>query len=355
MSTTHVDRRRDVESAPPDVVGRRRATLTAGLLGLVAAVVVLAVLSLAVGSHTTPISAVWTALTSHPADPSRDEIIVRSLRLPRTGLAICVGMALGMAGALMQALTRNPLADPGILGVNNGAALAVVLGISVFGIQTLQGYLWLALIGAFVTSVGVYVLGAVGRSGASPVRLALAGTAVGAVLNGLISALVLLNREAFDGFRAWVVGSMAGKTMSTLLLILPFIVTGLLVSFLLGGALNALAMGEDTARALGAKIARTRAVGVIGVTLLCGAATAAVGPIGFVGLVVPHIARSITGPDHKWLLPYAVFLGAILVLAADVAGRMVGRPSELEVGVVTALIGAPVFIYLVRRRRLAQL
>jgi iron complex transport system permease protein len=355
MSTAQSTRRQANDVAPPDLVARRRAKLTGGLLALAIAVVVLTVVSLAVGSNSTPISAVWSALTKVQGDLSTDEIIVRSLRLPRTGLAICVGMALGMAGALMQALTRNPLADPGILGVNNGAALAVVLGISVFGIHTVQGYVWLALVGAFLASVGVYALGAVGRAGASPVRLALAGTAVGAVLNGVISAVVLLDRDTFDGFRSWVVGSLADKGMSTLMLILPFIATGLFLGLVLSGALNALAMGDDTARALGAKVARTRAVGVIAVTLLCGAATAAVGPIGFVGLVVPHIARSITGPDHKWLLPYAVFLGAVLILAADVAGRIVVRPSELEVGVVTALIGAPVFIYLVRRRRLAQL
>ncbi|MEO3780455.1 iron chelate uptake ABC transporter family permease subunit [Micromonospora sp. B11E3] len=355
MSATHTYQRMADGKAPPDVVVLRRAKLTAGLLILAAVVVVLALASLAVGSHTTSISAVWTALTNYPADPSIDEITVRSLRLPRTALAICVGMALGMAGSLMQALTRNPLADPGILGVNSGAALAVVIGISVYGLHTLQGYLWLALLGAFVTSVGVYALGAVGRSGASPVRLALAGTAVGAVLNGFISAIVLLDRKAFDGFREWVVGSLAGKSMDTLLVVVPLVAVGIVLSLSMGGALNALAMGDDTARALGAKIARTRAVGVVAVTLLCGVATAAVGPIGFIGLVVPHIARAITGPDHKWLLPYAVLLGAILVLASDVAGRLIVRPSELEVGVVTALIGAPVFIYLVRRRRLAQL
>jgi iron complex transport system permease protein len=255
----------------------------------------------------------------------------------------------------MQALTRNPLADPGLLGVNTGAALAVVVAISFLGVTTLTGYVWFAMLGAALTTLVVYVLGSAGRAGVSPVRLALAGTAVGAAFSGMISAIVLLDLDAFEGFRSWSVGSLAGRDADVVWQVLPFMVVGLVIALAMGGPLNALALGDDTARALGAKVARIRLAGVVAVTLLCGAGTAAVGPIGFVGLVIPHMVRAFSGPNQRWLLPYSLVLGPILLLGSDVLGRLVIRPGELQVAVVTAIVGAPVFIALVRRRRLTQL
>jgi iron complex transport system permease protein len=231
----------------------------------------------------------------------------------------------------------------------------VVCAIAFFGVGSLTGYVWFALAGALVATVVVYALGSVGRSAATPVRLALAGTAIGAVLAGFTSAIVLFNLTAFNGFRAWSVGSLADRDASTLRQVLPFLVVGIVAALALAGPLNALALGEDLAKALGANILRTRIIGVAAVTLLCGAATAAVGPIAFLGLTVPHIARAITGPDHRWVLPYSAVLAPIMLLTADIVGRVVVRPGELQVGLVTTIIGAPVFVAIVRRRRLAQL
>jgi iron complex transport system permease protein len=255
----------------------------------------------------------------------------------------------------MQALTRNPLADPGILGVEAGAAAAIVAAVAAFGVTEPSAYIWFSFLGAAVASVGVYVLGSHGRAGATPVRLALAGVAVTAALTAFTNALILLDPEAFDEFRHWVVGSLAGRDLAILAEIGPFLVAGTLIALALARPLNALALGDDSGRALGAHVARTRVVGAVSITLLCGAATAVAGPIVFVGLCVPHMARAIAGPDQRWVLGYSLLLAPILLLTADVIGRVVISPSELEVGVVTALIGAPVFVALVRRRRIAQL
>jgi iron complex transport system permease protein len=281
--------------------------------------------------------------------------VVRELRVPRTILGIAVGAALGLAGALMQALTRNPLADPGILGVNAGAAAAVVFAIGVLGLTSLQAYVWFAFVGAAVTAVVVYALGAMGRAGATPVRLALAGTAVSAAFSAFTSAVVLLDTTTFDAFRFWSVGALADRGTYVLKSVSPFLIVGVLLALALSRSLNAIALGDDTGRALGAHIGRTRALGALAVTLLCGAATAAVGPIGFVGLTVPHIARAITGPDQRWVLPYSLVLAPILLLSSDIIGRVVMKPGELQVGIVTAFVGAPAFIALVRRRRIAAL
>jgi iron complex transport system permease protein len=291
----------------------------------------------------------------HGDTTSDDGIVVRTLRLPRTLIGLSVGAALGLAGALMQALTRNPLADPGILGVNAGASAAVVTGIAVFGITSPSGYVWFALVGAGIASVVVYVLGSRGRSAATPVRLALAGAAITAALTAFVYGLVLLNRSAFDSYRFWAVGALAGRPMSVLLQTGPFLLAGALVALALARPLNALALGDDTGHALGANPARTRAFGVVAITLLCGGAVAAAGPIGFVGLTVPHVARAITGPDQRWVLPYSMLLAPILLLGSDVLGRIIARPGEIEVGIVTAFVGAPVFIWIARRARMAQL
>nr|WP_205709700.1 iron chelate uptake ABC transporter family permease subunit [Kineococcus siccus] len=309
--------------------------------------------SLAVGSRSIPLGTVVDALTGGPA--SQDALVVRELRVPRTLLGLGVGAALGLSGALMQALTRNPLADPGLLGVNSGAAAAMVAAVGFLGITDRGGLVWASMAGAAVVSVVVYVLGATGRGGATPVRLALAGTAVSAALVAFTTAQILLDARIFDRFRFWQTGSLAGQDLGVVEQVAPFLVVGTVLGLSQARALNALALGEDSGRALGASIARTRVLTALAVTLLCGAATAAAGPIWFLGLAVPHVVRAVTGPDQRWVLPFSCVLAPALLLLADVLGRVVVPPGELQVSIVTALLGAPVLIALVRRRRLAQL
>ncbi|RIJ71341.1 Fe(3+)-siderophore ABC transporter permease [Nakamurella silvestris] len=343
-----------MSTAPPADPDRRHNTRRVGLLVLAAVVLlVLMLISIAVGSKSISLGTVITEIL-HPTD-SEDGIIIRSSRLPRTLLGLAVGIALGAAGALMQSLTRNPLADPGILGVNAGASVAVVGSISLFGLTDPSAYVWFALFGAAVASVLVYVLGSGGRAAATPVRLALAGAAISAALGAVVSGIVLLDRAAFDQFRFWSVGSLAGRPLEVLTELLPFLAAGSVIAVALARPLNALALGEDAGRALGASPTRTRVLGVLAVTLLCGASVAAVGPIGFVGLTVPHIARGITGPDQRWVIPYSMVLAPVLLLASDILGRIIARPHEIEVGIVTALVGAPVFILIARRNRMAAL
>jgi iron-siderophore transport system permease protein len=334
-------------------IARRTLPRLAGLplCAVILAAVVMA--SIAIGAKSIPLSDVVGGLFGD--DGSESAAIVRELRVPRTLVGLAVGVALGLAGALMQALTRNPLADPGILGVEAGAAAAIVAAIALFGVTEPRAYIWFSFLGAAVASVVVYVLGSHGRAGATPVRLALAGVAVTAALTAFTNGLILLDPEAFDEFRHWVVGSLAGRDMAILAEVGPFLIVGTLIALALARPLNALALGDDSGRALGARVGRTRVLGAVSITLLCGAATAVAGPIVFVGLCVPHMARAIAGPDQRWVLGYSALLAPILLLTADVIGRVVISPSELEVGVVTALIGAPVFIALVRRKRIAQL
>ncbi len=334
-------------------IGRRRALRLAGLVAASGLLVFVVLLSLAVGAKPIPLGTVIHSFTGF--DGSNDHLVVRELRLPRTLVGVLVGAALGLAGALMQAITRNPLADPGLLGVNAGASLAVVIGISMFGLGSLSAYVWLAFFGAAVTSVVVYALGSMGRGGATPVRLALAGAALSALLGALTSAVVLLDQATLDQFRFWVVGSLAGRDQDVLVQVLPFIVVGLVVGLGCARPLNALGLGEETARALGTRVGWTRAATALSVTLLCGAATAACGPIGFIGLVVPLAARAVVGPDQRWLLPYSAVIGPIVLLVCDVVGRVIARPSEVQVGIMTAAIGGPAFVLLVRRVRMAQL
>ncbi len=296
----------------------------------------------------------FDALASHDASSS-DHVIVRELRLPRTLLGVAVGVALGAAGALMQGVTRNPLAGPGILGVNAGAAFAVVSGIWWLGTSNVLVLAWFAFAGAAVASVVVYLLGTAGRGGATPVRLALAGAALSALLGAWTSAVVLLDQQTLDAFRFWAVGSLEGRDDDVAWHVAPIIAVGLLLAFGVARQLNAVALGDDTARALGTRIGTTRTMSLVAVTLLCGGAVAVAGPIGFVGLVVPHVARAWFGPDQRWLLPTSALLGAALLLFCDTLGRVAARPSEIQVGIMTAAIGGPAFIILVRRARMAQL
>jgi iron complex transport system permease protein len=264
-------------------------------------------------------------------------------------------MALGVSGAVMQAITRNPLADPGLLGVNAGASFAVVLAIWWFGIGSVMGLVWFAFVGAAVTSVVVYLLGSAGRGGATPVRMALAGAAISAFLFALTRAVTIVDQATLDQFRFWAVGSMSGRDADVVQSLAVFIGIGLIISLALSRPLNALALGEDAAAALGIKIGVTRTISGVAIMLLCGAAVAAVGPIAFVGLVIPHAMRSIFGPDQRWLLPACLLAGPILLLVCDTIGRVVARPGEVQVGIMTAAIGGPVFVYLVRRLRVVQL
>ncbi|MFI6479505.1 FecCD family ABC transporter permease [Nonomuraea sp. NPDC050663] len=321
---------------------------------LAAALLVAVVLSITIGAKAVPLTDAWQALTAPTG--SENDIIIRSLRVPRTVLGVLAGIALGVAGALMQGHTRNPLADPGLLGVTQGAAFLMVSSIIFLGVSNLYAYIWFGLAGALIASVGVFALGMVGgRGGPTPVTLALAGTAVSAFLYALTSAIVLLDEQAMDVFRFWQAGSIAARGADVVWQIVPFIAAGLILALVNAPGLNALSLGEDVARSLGQDVNRTRVVGVAAVTLLTGASVAACGALAFVGLIVPHLARHLSGTDHRWLLPYSGLIGAALLLVADVIGRVVAPPGELEVGVVLALLGAPFFIALVRRRKPVRL
>jgi iron complex transport system permease protein len=324
-----------------------------GWLAGLAILAVVCVLSLAVGAKDIPVGTVWDALWAY--DNSNDHIIIRDLRIPRTVLGVVVGLALGVGGALIQALTRNPLADPGILGLNAGAAFCVALAVGVFGLGGIWTYIWFAFAGTFVTMLVVYVLGSLGRGGATPIRLTLAGVAISAFLTGLTTGLILLDPKAFDQMRFWNAGSIAGRGLDVTGAIVPFVIVGLVLAFVIARPLNAIAMGDDLARSLGANVTRTRAIGVLAITLLCGAATAAAGPISFVALMIPHVARWIVGPDQRWILAYSMLGAPILLLVSDVIGRVIIRPGEMQVGVVTAFVGAPVLIFLVRRNKASGL
>ncbi|MFI5491559.1 iron chelate uptake ABC transporter family permease subunit [Actinoplanes sp. NPDC051859] len=321
------------------------------------ALVAVAALSIAIGTKSIPLGTVLDALDGQTNLPDRaqDVQIIQELRIPRTLLGLLAGVALGLGGALLQGLTRNPLADPAILGIDAGAAAAVILAIQVFGIGTLTGYIWFAFAGAAGAFTVVYLLGTRGRSGASPERLALAGAAIHAALFAIVNAVALLDSATFDRYRMWMVGSLALGDLSVVYGVLPFVAAGSLLALLLGPAMNAIALGEDTARALGANLNRTRILSAISITLLCGAAVAAVGPLAFVGLAVPHVARTIVGPDQRWLLPYSLVLAPTLLLLADILGRVLVRPGELQVGIVTAFLGAPVFLAVILRRRIVPL
>lgn len=346
--------------AVADVVERRQSvhsrtwTRSAGLVVAIVLLAAVAACSLAYGAKAMPLTTVWDAFNEF--DPhNNDHLIVRSLRVPRTVIGLLVGAALGLAGAVMQGVTRNPLADPALLGIEAGASLAVVAGISAFSIGTLSGYVWFALAGAAIASAVVYGLSSFGHRGSTPLKLALAGTAVAALLSSLTSAIVLLDVTTLDEFRFWVVGSLAGRDDSIIWDVVPFIAVGAVLAVGAGSGLNTLALGDDIARGLGQRVAVVRAVAALAVVLLCGAATAAAGPIAFVGLTVPHVARAVCGPDYRWILPWSMVLAPTLLLCADVIGRVVARPGEIQVGIVTAIIGAPFFIALVRRRHLVQL
>ncbi|WP_246266760.1 FecCD family ABC transporter permease [Nonomuraea typhae] len=341
---------------------RQRTMLIAGAA---AGLIVLVLLSLAVGSRAIPLTHVVTALVDPANADPETAAIVRGTRLTRTIVAILAGAALGLAGAVMQGLTRNPLADPGLLGVSAGAAFGIVAASTALPLLTgaalgpgttapgLLTTVWFAFGGAALAAVVVYFLGS--RGGAAPVKLALAGVAVTYLLDSLTSGLALTNPEALDRYRYWSAGSLSGHSPEIILTVLPFLVAGAVLALGTAPALNSLALGDDVARTLGRRLGATRVRAAVAVTVLTGAAVAVTGPIVFVGLAVPHLVRMVTGPDHRWLLPGAALLAPCLLLVADILGRVVARPQEIDVSLVAALLGAPFFIALVRRRRVAEL
>jgi iron complex transport system permease protein len=318
----------------------------AGLVGCLLVLLAVLVLSIGVGAKQLSLGEVWHGLLD---SGSSAYPVVHRMRLPRTLLGLLAGAALGLAGGVMQALTRNPLADPGLLGINAGASAAVATAASFLGVTTFSGYVWFALAGAAAVTALVYAVG--GGHAATPERLTLAGSALNATLFSYVSAVMLLDTSSLDKMRFWTVGSLASAQPSTVVKVLPFVAVGLLTALALSRPLNALALGDDSARALGARPALIRTAAVAAVTLLCGAATAACGPIVFIGLLVPHLVRALTGPDLRWMFPYCAVLAPVLLLGADVLGRVLARPGELQVGIVTAVLGGPLFLYFVRRGR----
>lgn len=341
--------------APPTKRGRTRqvASESATRRGvwtvvLVSGLVLAVMLSIALGAEPLSPGEIWHGLWH--ASGSEGDVIVRSLRLPRTVTAVVAGLALGAAGALMQGHTRNPIADPVVLGISAGAGMGVVASIFLVGVTGLYGYVWFGFLGAALAGAGVYAVGALTRGGATPVTLALAGASAHALFTALTAGMVLFDRQALETYRFWTVGSVSGQPLELTVKALPFIVVGLVVAALNTPGLNALSLGEDVARSLGVRVGLNRALGMTAVTLLTGTAVAVCGPIGFVGLVGTHIARYLSGPDYRWITAQAALIGAVLMVAADTLGRLVARPGELQVGIVLALIGAPVFIQLVRRR-----
>ncbi|WP_449336925.1 FecCD family ABC transporter permease [Streptomyces griseus] len=346
MVTTAVER--PAPGGTTDIRGRRLAGLGVLAVTLVAA----AAVSLAVGARALSPGEVWHGLF---ADPEPDQklteirLIVQTVRVPRTVLAVVAGLALGVGGALIQGYTRNPIADTGLLGVNAGASFAVVSVIAVFGFTNPFQYVWFAFVGAGVAGVVVFGLASIGRGAGNPLTLALAGQGITVFLAAMTTAVALTDQKSLNALRFWNAGSVAGVGFDVIRPVTGFIAVGLVLALITLPALNLLNLGDDVARGLGVNIAASRTLGIVAVTLLAGAATAACGPIAFLGLMVAHVARYLTGPDYRWLVPYAGLLGSCVLLVCDIVGRLVVRPGELESGVVVALLGAPFFAVLVWR------
>lgn len=333
-----------------DVPRRRRSGRRTAVAAAAALLLALALLaSLALGSRPLAVDQVWHALTA--PDGGEATTIVRELRLPRTALGLTVGLALAVAGVLFQALTRNPLAEPRILGISAGASFGVVLAIAVFGVGSLAGYVWFAVAGALAAGLLVLAVASGTREGGSPVTLALVGAALDASLAAGVYALLSIDARTFEEYRFWVVGGLTGRDVGVAGQVLPFVLAGLALAALVARGLDALALGDDVARGLGHRIGLVRLGGGAAAVLLTGAAVAAAGPIAFVGLAVPHLARALVGADHRWTLAVSALLGPALLLGADVVGRLVAPPGEVPAGIVTALIGAPLLAYLVRRAK----
>jgi iron complex transport system permease protein len=321
------------------------------LAGLVLGLVILLICliySVTLGAAEIPLDKILASFVIF--DGSYEHLVIQTVRLPRSLIAILVGSALAVSGALMQGLTRNPLADPGILGIQSGAALAVVATIFIFGSSDLSVLTIVAFLGAGTTAILVYFLGSLGRGGATPLNLTVAGAALTALISSLTTAILIVSQRTLEEIRFWLAGSLAGRDFNILLQALPFVIIGLVVAFALGRQITTMSLGEDVAKGLGQKTAGIKIITAISVVLLAGSSVAIAGPIGFIGLVVPHIVRFFIKADYRWILPYSAFLGAILLLVADIAARVLLKPQELPVGVMTALVGAPFFVYLAKSK-----
>ncbi|GIP19205.1 iron ABC transporter [Paenibacillus montaniterrae] len=299
----------------------------------------------------------WNELIDGLFNPNIDSFganVVRK-RVSRTIFSLFCGAALGVSGALMQSVTRNPLADPSILGVNTGASLFVVCGIALFNITTANEYIWLALLGAGITAVFVFGIGSMGRGGATPIKLVLAGAATSAALSSLVSAILIPRAYAMDQMRFWQVGSVGSASWSSITTFIPFLLIGILIAVITAPALNALALGDEAASGLGVRTGVLRLVAALGGVILCGAATALAGPIGFIGLLSTHVIRLMLGPDLRYVIPMSALAGAIILTLSDVCGRLIGNTGEVEVGIVTAFIGAPILILLAIKSKVRSL
>lgn len=325
-----------------------REQLLAGLLLGVIALGICLIASIALGAIQLPLPTIYAALTAF--DNSSEHLIVHTVRLPRTLIALVVGAALAVAGAIMQGITHNPLAAPDILGIEAGATLTVVVAICFFSDASLSVYAGLAFLGAGIAAAIVYLLGSLGRGGLTPLNLTVAGAALTAFLASLTTGLLVLNQRTLEEVRFWLAGSVAGRDVQVLFQVLPYMILGLFLALILSKQLTTLALGEDVAQGLGQQILWVKLAAAVSIVLLSGGAVAVAGPIGFIGLVVPHTVRFLVGVDYRWIIPYSAIAGAILLLLADIVARLIIQPQELPVGIMTALVGAPVFIYLARRR-----
>ncbi|SEM63013.1 iron complex transport system permease protein [Mesobacillus persicus] len=318
-----------------------------GLVISMVAMIFLACASIVYGYTETSWKMAYQAFTDF--NGTNEHIIIESVRLPRALIAATVGASLAMAGVLMQTLTKNPLASPGIFGVNAGAGFAVVVAVSLFSVGSLQAYTWIAFLGAAVAAISVYVIGSTGREGLTPMKLTLAGAAIAAMFSSFTQGLLVLNEAALEQVLFWLAGSVQGRKLENLASVFPYLLAGWVAAMILSPKMNVLSMGEDVAKGLGLNTGLVKLGAGIIVIFLSGGAVAIAGPIGFIGIVVPHVARAVVGIDHRWVIPYAGLLGGMLLLVADIAARYIIMPQEIPVGVMTALIGTPFFIYIARK------
>ncbi|TCK92410.1 iron complex transport system permease protein [Natranaerovirga hydrolytica] len=318
--------------------------------GIIISFIILAILflcSLAFGYTSTNFQTVFD--TYRAFDGSAEQVVIQTMRMPRAIIATLVGACLAVSGAIMQALTRNPMASPGILGINAGASLSVVLGMTLFSVYSLEGFMWLSFLGAFVAAISVFVLGSMGREGLTKLKLTMAGVVLSSLFSSITTGLLILDDNRLESVMFWMSGSVEGRKLELVVPVLPFVVLGLFMAMAMSGKINALLVGEDVAKGLGQKTWLVKGMGLLVVVFLSGSAVAMAGPIGFVGLIIPHIVRGFVGIDYRWVMPYCAILGAGLMLAADIASRFILFPTEVPVGVATAVVGAPFFIYLARR------
>lgn len=319
----------------------------AGLIFVVLLFLYLIGASIVYGYTDTSWKMAWEAFQNN--NGSNEHLVIETVRLPRALIAAAVGSSLAIAGALMQTLTKNPLASPSIFGINAGAGFAVVIAVSIFQISHLQAFAWISFLGAAVAAISVYFIGSLGREGLTPMKLTLAGAAIAAMFSSFTQGFLVLSEVALEQVLFWLAGSIQGRKLEILVSVIPYLVVGWIGAFLLASKLNVLSMGEDVAKGLGIRTGLLKVgIGFI-VILLAGGSVAVAGPVGFIGIVIPHITRSMVGIDHKWVIPYSAFLGAILLLLADILARYVIMPEEVPVGVMTAIIGTPFFIYIARR------